>query len=168
MSEKPTITRDVPASMIAGVVTGVVVTPFDVVTRRVQTGDFSSPTRALVGLVRREGATSLFRGLAPTLLMFASTNALYFPVYEQLRSEITQTYQTSAAPLIAGSLARAFVACLSSPLEYVRTNMQSNSATSGAGGGVLVVTSRIWKSGAANMWSGLVPTLWRDVPHSAV
>ncbi len=166
---RPKIGRDVPASMIAGVMTGFVVTPFDVVTRRVQKGDFATPRKALFSLIRNEGTSSLFRGLAPTLVMFASTNAMYFPVYEQLRSELNRRSPSHFTPMIAGSIARAFVVCLSSPLEYVRTNMQSNSATShSGGGGVFVVLQRILNSGGRNLFSGLVPTLWRDVPHSAL
>lgn len=156
--------------MVAGTLTGFVVTPFDVVTRRVQKGDFATPRSAVVSLVRHEGASSLFRGLAPTLIMFASTNAMYFPVYEQLRTELNRRFPSfSLTPVFAGSIARAFVACLSSPLEYVRTNMQSNSAMSqSGGGGVLVVSRRIWSAGTGQLFSGLVPTLWRDVPHSAL
>lgn len=168
MSEKPRILRDIPASVIAGVMTGVVVTPFDVVTRRVQKGDFSSSRKAVLSLVRNEGASSLFRGLAPTLVMFASTNAMYFPVYEQLRAHLNNSFPSSFTPLVAGSSARAFVVCLSSPLEYVRTNMQSNSAQSVGGGSAAVVLRRIWSVGGGNLFNGLVPTLWRDVPHSAL
>ncbi len=166
---RPDAGRDVLASMVAGGATAFVVTPFDVVTRRVQAGHFASPRSALVTLLRNEGAASLFRGMSPTLVMFVSTNALYFPLYEQFHAQLAATHRLpdAAPPLVAGAMARSLVATLSSPLEYLRTNMQASSAV-GGGVGAVAVFRNIAGFGGRNLWSGLVPTLWRDVPFSAI
>jgi solute carrier family 25 protein 39/40 len=156
------------ASSLAGSLTAIVINPFDVVTRRVQTGEFKNSRSAVVSLVRSEGVVSLFRGLSPTLMMFASTNALYFPSYVRLRSylETQGFFSPSICPLIAGTTARAAVAVLSSPMEFLRTNMQANAATKKNTAGKVMRT--IVASGGKTLWSGLVPTLWRDVPYSAL
>lgn len=82
------------------------------------------------------------------------------PEERQLRT----TYLT-CVPLVAGSLSRTVVAALVSPLELLRTRLQSStsrttvteiSKTLRANGG--------WKSA----WRGLPPTLWRDVPFSGI
>jgi len=164
----PPAWADVLASSVAGSATAVVITPFDVVTRRVQAHDFRNSRAALVGLVRHEGLSSLLRGLSPTLIMFASTNALYFPCYERLRNAIDDAEVVSAqwTPLFAGTSARAVTAALSSPMEYVRTNMQTHAGA--AGNGAVQVFRRIAANGPLSLWRGLAPTLWRDVPYSAV
>jgi solute carrier family 25 protein 39/40 len=167
-ARRPDARRDVLASMVAGSATAFVVTPFDVVTRRVQAGHFASPRSALLSLLRNEGPSSLFRGMSPTLVMFVSTNALYFPLYEQFRAELaTHNLPGPASPLLAGAVARSVVATLSSPLEYLRTNMQATSAV-GSSDGAVAVLRNIAGFGGRNLWSGLVPTLWRDVPFSAI
>ena len=129
-----------------------VINPFDVVTRRVQAHDFANSRVAVVSLVRHEGVASLFRGLSPTLVMFASTNALYFPLYERLRNELEEGLgvQPSVSPLFAGTTARFLTAVLSSPMEYVRTNMQSNAGTSGA----MRVFRKIMMGGPKSLWNG--------------
>ncbi len=162
--------RDVTASMVAGALAALVVTPFDVVTRRVQAGDFATSRIALASLLRNDGVVALFRGIGPTLSMFVSTNALYFPVYEQLRTRLrssTTIGDGPIAPFLAGTIARVAVATLSAPLEYLRTHMQAQRAPS-QGTGTIAVLRVLLRSGAGNLFSGLGPTLWRDVPHSAV
>jgi solute carrier family 25, member 39/40 len=157
---------DVLASSVAGSATALVINPFDVVTRRVQAHDFANSRAAVAGLVRHEGIASLFRGLSPTLIMFASTNALYFPLYERVRNTLEDELgvRSSISPLFAGTTARFFSAVLSSPIEYVRTNMQSNRGSLGA----LGVFRTILHGGPLSLWNGLIPTLWRDVPYSAI
>ena len=58
----------------------------------------------------------------------------YFPIYELLRDRLKQRglfgheMGPSAAPAVAGVVARTIAATLISPLEYLRTNLQSRSA----------------------------------------
>ena len=157
---------DVLASSVAGSATALVINPFDVVTRRVQAHDFADSRAAVTGLVRHEGIASLFRGLSPTLIMFASTNALYFPLYERLRNTLEEELHVRSviSPLFAGTTARFVTAVLSSPMEYIRTNMQSNKGSMGA----LGIARKILHGGPKTLWNGLIPTLWRDVPYSAI
>lgn len=69
------------------------------------------------------------------------------------------------APLLAGSGARVIAATAISPLELMRTRMQSiNNPPSMLRLGLQQVRS----SGVMSLWRGLSPTLWRDVPFSAI
>ena len=66
-------------------------------------------------------------------------------------------------------LSAALVAALVSPLELMKTRLQSDTqAAPGRYRRVLVsVTDMVRASGASSLWRGLSPTLWRDVPFSA-
>ena len=78
----------------------------------------------------------------------------------------------SVVPLAAGIFARTIVSSVVSPLELVRTNLQSTprlpdtphtlkSVLDSLGG--LVRSQGVW-----HLWRGLGPTLWRDVPFSGL
>ena len=75
-------------------------------------------------------------------------------------------------PLTAGILARTLMTSLVSPLELVRTNLQSTPLSPGTPHtlrSVLTsVASKTRAQGVLYLWRGLGPTLWRDVPFSGL
>lgn len=127
---------------------------------------------------RMEGLRGLWRGLSPTLLMSVPATVVYFLGYEAIREGLKGSAQLQgflgpgrlewAAPLMAGSAARIVAVSLISPLELLRTRMQHR----GPQGGILAVARDIGRDvqrhGVRVLYRGLVPTLWRDVPFSAL
>ncbi|KAF9577592.1 hypothetical protein BGW38_007102, partial [Lunasporangiospora selenospora] len=142
-------------------------------------------------IVRYEGASSLWRGLSPTVAMSIPATVIYFVGYDYLKEQLSEhmvvleqppregsvtfllnDYRASIAPLVAGGFARTVAATVISPLELFRTRMQSvHTDTKGNSGlfrGVFQgIVSMVRKEGALSLWRGLAPTLWRDVPFSA-
>lgn len=121
------------ASSVSSLLTAAVITPFDVITRRMQATAVGSALRergawaATRTIVRAEGVRALYRGLVPTLALLLPSNAMYFPLYESLRDRLERAGGESArvsAPLVAGMAARSMVVLVTAPVEYVRTNMQ--------------------------------------------
>jgi len=146
---------------------------------------FTGTWEGLVKIARYEGTTSLWRGLSPTLLMAIPANVIYFTGYDSLRtsplspfSEMNSTW----APLLAGSSARAIAATAISPLELFRTRLWAVStpkANGNGNGGVVNETGAFRKTvsgligmvkaeGWTSLWRGLTLTLWRDVPFSGI
>ncbi|KAJ1973371.1 Carrier protein, mitochondrial, partial [Dimargaris verticillata] len=126
----------------------------------------------LMHIGRNEGLTSLWRGLSPTLIMSVPTTVIYFVGYDLLRGKIGQRFQGQPyldvySPFVAGATARALSATVISPLELVRTRMQSSSSHNLP---VVVrgVATMVQSLGVWSLWRGLAPTLWRDVPFSAI
>ena len=135
---------------------------------------FTSTLDGLQKIARNEGATSLWRGLSPTLVMSIPANVIYFTGYDWLRSNphslINQHVPDDYAPLIAGSVARVSAATVISPIEMFRTRMQ---ATRGGEGGVFAATlvglrKMVNVEGYRSLWRGLTLTMWRDVPFSGI
>ena len=110
---------------------------------------------------RLEGMRGVYAGFLPTLLMSVPNNILYFAAYESIRNHLTPSCGSTLAPIISGGSAR-FIATFSvAPFEYIRTRMQ-------AGIYAKELFSSVSESGVHSLWQGVVPTLWRDIPFSAI
>lgn len=133
----------------------------------------------IVQITRTEGLSSLWRGLSPTLVMSVPATTVYFVSYETIKDSIQKNpmFQKNVsirnrdllAPFLAGSMARSLAVALISPLELMKTRMQHRGKHDG---GIVIVSRDIIHSvrqeGVRILYRGLVPTLWRDVPFSAI
>ncbi|KAG0350809.1 hypothetical protein BGZ54_003622 [Gamsiella multidivaricata] len=122
--------------------------------------------------------------------MSIPATVIYFVGYDYLKDVLSETarkaspgsllgqtlvfeYGGSLAPLVAGAFARTVAATVISPLELFRTRMQSvHTDTKGNSGlfrGVSQgIVAMVRSEGVLSLWRGLAPTLWRDVPFSAL
>lgn len=77
-----------------------------------------------------------------------------------------------ALPLTAGVLARASITSLMSPLELIRTNLQSTPMHINNPHTLRSVTTSVQEMvrshGVGYLYRGLGPSLWRDVPFSGI
>ncbi len=133
----------------------------------------ASTVGTMLHLARTEGLRSLWSGLSPALVMAVPSTALYFTAYEELRGILTgvlgdhtATGGMPVAALLAGATARTVAASVISPLELIRTKMQSRSSRHGIVSGIRADMAE--HGGVRGLWRGLGPTLWRDVPFSAM
>ncbi|XP_076455856.1 mitochondrial glutathione transporter SLC25A40-like [Babylonia areolata] len=130
---------------------------------------FTGTADAFVKIVKYEGVASLWSGLPPTLVMALPATVVYFTCYEQLKAAMQ--YSDSCPqdwwkPMASGGTARVWAATVISPIELVRTKMQSEQLTYRAV--AQSVSNTIRTQGLLSMWKGLGPTLLRDVPFSAL
>ncbi|KAH9120697.1 hypothetical protein LEN26_011016 [Aphanomyces euteiches] len=121
---------------------------------------------ALSHIVRSEGVSALYSGLPPTLLIAVPSTVFYFTSYDLLLSSAKRQFPDHATivPFFAGSLARCIAATVVSPLELIRVRMQAAPNA----GSFASVLQRSVNDGFFSLWRGLVPTLARDVPFSAI
>ncbi|CAN7976222.1 unnamed protein product [Ixodes persulcatus] len=133
-------------------------------------GHFNGTFDAFIKIARNEGITSLWSGLPPTLVMAVPATMLYFTAYDQIRGilcarmEVQPALQPIWIPAMSGATARVFSATLISPLEMVRTKMQSKRLSYLEIG--QAVRSLVNTRGVLSLYIGLGPTLLRDVPFS--
>ena len=120
-------------------------------------------------IVRTEGVAALWDGLAPTLLMAIPNTMIYMVLYDEFCHNIlpSYNYSSTASAIIAGGAARIVSGTIVAPFELIRTQMQS-SALDASEGIVKKFTKIVNKGGLTSLWRGLSPTLWRDVPFSAM
>ncbi|KAJ1766613.1 Carrier protein, mitochondrial [Coemansia sp. RSA 1843] len=126
-------------------------------------------------IAKTEGLATLWRGLSPTLVASGPSTVIYFVGYDYLRQGIGRRmlarddlarYEKYSS-LLAGCTARTAAVTAISPIELVRTRMQA-SATHDFKTVMQGISAGIRKDGLSTLWRGLVPTLWRDVPFSAI
>lgn len=120
-------------------------------------------------IVKREGISSLWSGLPATLLMAVPATVVYFTAYDCLKYKlgyIESDPSTIYIPVLAGCLARVCAATLISPLELVRTKMQSTRLSYRELCTAMRVS--IHNNGLLFLMRGLGPSLLRDVPFSAI
>ncbi|XP_013865753.1 mitochondrial glutathione transporter SLC25A39 [Austrofundulus limnaeus] len=129
---------------------------------------FSGTLDAFVKITRHEGLRSLWSGLPPTLIMAVPSTVIYFTCYDQLRDFLWfgLGLQGSHIPLIAGGLARLGAVTVISPLELVRTKMQSRKLSYSELR--VCIRSAVAQGGLLSLWRGWGPTVFRDVPFSAL
>ncbi|KFM73595.1 Solute carrier family 25 member 39, partial [Stegodyphus mimosarum] len=125
---------------------------------------------AFVKITRAEGVTSLWSGLPPALVMAVPSTVVYYTAYDQLRNFFLKNYQLSYhafwVPVVAGGLARAIATTVVSPLELVRTKMQSQKLSYIEI--VQAVRTLVLSQGLSSLYRGLGPTVLRDVPFSSI
>lgn len=135
-------------------------------------GNGGSAVRSLLKIVRHEGPFALWSGLPPTLIMAIPSTVIYFTAYDNLKFILGYTppppgtFNSSfLLPFVAGGSARLASVTVISPLELIRTKMQSQKLSYKQIGSA--VREAISQGGIRSLWSGWVSTLLRDVPFSA-
>ncbi|XP_026083316.1 solute carrier family 25 member 40-like [Carassius auratus] len=131
-------------------------------------GHFTGTLDAFIKIIRMEGVSSLWSGLPPTLVMAVPATVIYFTCYDQLCAVLKHRMgeRSDYAPLLAGAIARVGSATVISPLELVRTKMQSEKQSYQELSAI--IRSALHNKGWRSLWRGWGPTLLRDVPFSAM
>lgn len=128
---------------------------------------FNGTVDALFKMAKFEGVSSWWKGLSPTVLMAVPATVIYYTSYDQLKVSFgfKPNQNNFIAPMCAGTLARTVAVVCVTPIELLRTKIQSRQHNS---------YSKVWsavegaihRNGVLSLWRGLFPTLLRDVPFS--
>ncbi|KAF8390099.1 hypothetical protein HHK36_024621 [Tetracentron sinense] len=164
------------AGAAAGAIAATFVCPLDVIKTRLQVYGLpevphsgrkgSLIVTSLENIIKNEGVRGLYRGLSPTLVALLPNWAVYFTVYDQLksllRSHADGNQLTIGAHMLAASGAGAVTSIAINPLWVVKTRLQ----TQGMRAGVVPYRSicsafrRIaHEEGIRGLYSGLLPSL---------
>ena len=129
---------------------------------------FNGTLDAIFKISRVEGIRSLWSGLSPTLVLAVPNTMIYFTTYEQLRYKLGKFCDKSdtVVALSSGAIARVWACTIVSPLELIRTKMQSQKMAFYQVRRALSVTLK--SEGLVGLWKGYGATLLRDVPFSAI
>ncbi|KAK3241451.1 hypothetical protein CYMTET_48801 [Cymbomonas tetramitiformis] len=194
LKEYPQISNAL-AGATAGALAATVVCPLDVVKTRIQVQQnvvgqvlkYQRTWGSLSVIAREEGMRGLYRGLTPTLVALLPNWAVYFSVYEGLKTVLSKKHhnedgivtQRMHSPLVhLGSAIGAGAATVvtTNPLWVVKTRLQVQCAAKGLGLTVRRAPYRgTWHAlhrialdeGIAGLYSGLAPALV-GISHVAI
>lgn len=137
--------------------------------RKIPGGRYHGTLDAMVKIAKVEGVTSLWSGLPPTLFMAFPQVVLYFTSYEETKRMMGYHEINNPNPLIpvlSGGLARIIAVTAVSPLELIRTKVQSEKLKYKELADAVKLA--IKDQGLRSLYRGWVSTIWRDVPFSMI
>lgn len=172
------------AGAAAGVIAATFVCPLDVIKTRLQVHGLPQLANAkikgsiIVGsleqICQKEGLRGMYRGLSPTVLALLPNWAVYFTIYDQLKSYLGAddvNHQLSVgANMMAASGAGAATTIVTNPLWVVKTRFQTQGMRPGVVPytGTLSALRRIAREeNIRGLYSGLVPAL-AGISHVAI
>ncbi|KAM7271130.1 hypothetical protein ACFE04_030344 [Oxalis oulophora] len=172
------------AGACAGAIAATIVCPLDVIKTRLQVhGLPQMPHSRYIGsviitnlqdIVKREGIRGLYRGLSPAILALLPNWAVYFTVYEELKSLLHSNEDdnqlTLGANMVAAAGAGAATAVTTNPLWVVKTRLQTQGMRPDVVPykSILSALRRIMhEEGIRGLYSGILPSL-AGVSHVAI
>lgn len=134
----------------------------------------TSTFQGMLSISRNEGLGTLWRGLGLTLFMAIPANIIYFTGYEYIRDH-SPILNHPLNPLFCGLFARTMAATVVSPVELLKTRLQSIPSETGGRKQSNILSTLLKDSykairtrGVGSMFTGLKITLWRDVPFLGI
>ncbi|EGZ22063.1 hypothetical protein PHYSODRAFT_251306 [Phytophthora sojae] len=151
------------SAAVSGVMQSIVMNPVEVVKVRMQLDSTLKP----LGVIRELGLQGLYRGYSACLardVMFAST---YFTLYDMAKTQLGVQDGTSLGwSMVAASTAGIPAAFLSTPLDLLKTRMQSRDAT--VHGFMNTYRQVTAQGGVGALFSGWGPRVSRIAPQFGI
>jgi len=160
--------------ILAGVVSSIVLQPFEVAKTRMQTrADSSNLARVMTRIWYTEGPGGLWAGTLPSVVRLAGGLALYFLFLGELQAVLLSRAgplvgsAAAAADFVMGGLSRGLAATVFCPVTVLKTRAEEGLRSDGGGLlSQLLLLSR--QEGMGGLFAGLGPTLLQDVPYAGI
>lgn len=131
---------------------------------------------AVFKIIRNEGFPSLWSGLSPTLVMALPQTVIYYTVNDWLKDRVGYCSTSSKSsklltaddliPPLVGGTSRVLAVFAITPLDLLRTKIQS--VQIGPREILKVLRTSVKQNGLQSLWTGIGPTLLRDLPYSMI
>lgn len=145
-------------------------TPFDVIKQRMQNSNnsFKSVFKTSSIIYQKEGIKSFFVSYPTTLILSIPFAALNFGIYEFSSDRLNpDQHYNPIVHCISGGISGAFAAAITTPLDCIKTVLQTKSIPNA--NGLLSAANGLYKQGGLNSFlRGLKPRIVFNVPATAI
>ena len=171
-----TKTTSLVTSFLAGALSGacntVLLQPFDLIKTRIQQSPHSTIWAQTRLVARSEGPRGFWSGVTPSLWRTVPGVGLYFTSVHLLTGLLSDADQqlSPLQSLSVGFLARVIAGTALMPLSLIKTRWEAGGAQFAyKGAGIVGAVKTILRlEGRRGLMLGLLPTILRDAPYSAV
>lgn len=164
------VTKSFLAGVMSGSMSTILLQPLDLVKTRLQSSVYIGTNTGMISVaisvVRQETFLGLWTGLWPSLMRCAPGVGLYFGTLHWLRSNFGSANPRALESLMMGMTARTIAAGLILPVTVMKTRYESGAFKYTGLASALALTYKT--EGWRGLYSGLGPTLMRDVPFSGL
>lgn len=164
------VTKSFLAGALSGSLSTLLLQPLDLVKTRLQSpvyiGTNTGMMHVAISVVRQEKFLALWNGVWPSLMRCAPGVGLYFGTLHYLRSNFGSSNPKALESLCMGMTARSIAGVLMLPITVIKTRYESGAFKYRGMTNALALTYKA--EGFRGLYSGLAPTLLRDVPFSGL
>ncbi|CAF0934233.1 unnamed protein product [Adineta steineri] len=116
--------------------------------------------------IKQYSAFRLWRGLTPSLFRAVPGSALYFHLLNLVKEKIPKKKQTFLVNGLCGALARGAADLVVFPFTLIKARLESSRYTTMS---MITVIQHVYSTqGLKGFYTGLLPTLARDLPFSGI
>ncbi|KAF2486777.1 mitochondrial carrier domain-containing protein [Neohortaea acidophila] len=168
------------AGAVAGVSEIIVMYPLDVVKTRIQiqsnvavagADHYTSMIDCFQKIVKNEGASRLYRGIIPPILMEAPKRATKFAANDEwgkfYRRVFGQSSMTQSLSVLTGATAGVTESFVVVPFELVKIRLQDKAQAAKYNGAMDCLQKIIRNEGILTLYQGLESTMWRHALWNA-
>ncbi|KAJ1968626.1 Fe(2+) transporter [Dimargaris xerosporica] len=160
----------------ATVLADAIMNPFDVIKQRMQVhgSTYKTIVECALSVFRREGMQAFYVSYPTTLMMTIPFQSIQFATYESCRKSLNpQGLYDPKTHITAGAVAGAVAAAATTPLDVVRTTLQTRGDSTdprlrnarGMRDAIRLIYER---KGLAGFWKGIKPRIISHVPATAL
>ena len=159
--------RHLLAGSCSGLISCLLLQPFDLVKTRMQQGALNSSWKTTRIVIRESGVAGLWKGTMATILRNVPGSGMYFYSLHLLRSTMSSArINSDIVNLVGGVSARVSVGALLMPITVVKVRMESNHYNYKSIH--QAIRHIVSQQGFRGLFSGLAATSLRDAPFAGV
>jgi len=155
------------AGSFSGTCSTLLFQPLDLVKTRIQQVEARrGMVKVINDVIAKESLFGLWRGVAPSLVRTVPGVGIYFSCMHTMKTTLCNKVPTPTQSLMVGAFSRALAGCIMIPFTVIKIRSESGQFEYKN----IFAALRAIKhaEGMRGLTSGLIPTLWRDVPFSGL